>query len=93
MKLTTDFTDFLCDTSHELVPVSRQVPVDNRYHDIHSYLFTRYKKKPTGCTIYFQFISIINLYMLRAGLLLIIRKYYSVYTSIGICRAENNGTV
>lgn len=41
---TTDFTDFLCDTSHELVPVSRQVPVDNRFHDIHSYLFTRYNK-------------------------------------------------
>jgi len=27
--------------------------------------------EPTGCTIYFQFISIINLYMFRAGLLLI----------------------
>jgi len=23
--------------------------------------------QPTGCTIYFQFISIINLYMFRAG--------------------------
>jgi len=34
---------------------------------------------PTGCTIYFQFISIINLYMFRAGLLLIIRRYYCVY--------------
>jgi hypothetical protein len=28
------------------------------------------------CTIYFQFISIINIYMFRAGLLLIIRRYY-----------------
>ena len=38
--------------------------------------------EPTGCTIYFQFISIINLYMFRAGLLLIIRRYYSVYTAV-----------
>jgi len=37
------------------------------------------------CTIYFQFISIINLYMFRAGLLLIIRRHIPVYTVIGIC--------
>jgi len=36
------------------------------------------QQEPTGCTIYFQFISIINLYMFRAVLLLIIRRYYSV---------------
>jgi hypothetical protein len=39
--------------------------------------------EPTGCTIYFQFISINDLYMFRAGLLLVIRRYYSVYTEIG----------
>jgi hypothetical protein len=32
------------------------------------------QKEPTGCTIYFQFISVINLYMFRGGLLLIIRR-------------------
>jgi hypothetical protein len=41
--------------------------------------------EPTGCLVYFQFISIIKLYMFRASLLLIIRRYYSVYTAIVIC--------
>ena len=31
-----------------------------------------------------QFISVINLYMFRAGLQLVTRKYFSVYTAIGI---------
>jgi hypothetical protein len=43
--------------------------------------------RPTGCTIYFQFISLINFYMFRAGLLLIIRRYYSVHTTICICHS------
>jgi hypothetical protein len=45
------------------------------------------QKEPTECTICFQFISVINLYTFRADLLLIIRRYNSVYTTIGICHA------
>jgi hypothetical protein len=33
-----------------------------------------------------SFISINNLYLLPAGLQFIIRRYWSVYTAIGVCR-------
>jgi hypothetical protein len=33
----------------------------------------------------FNYVSIINLCMFRAGLLLIIRRYYSVYAAIVVC--------
>jgi len=43
------------------------------------------RNKNQDALFYSQFISVINLYMFRAGLLLIIRGYVSVYTAIGMC--------
>jgi hypothetical protein len=51
------------------------------------------KNQQDALFTYFQFISIINLYRFRAGLVLIIRRYCSVYPAAGICHAENNGIV
>jgi len=46
------------------------------------------QQEPTECTIYFQFISIINLYMFRVVLLLIISsRCYSVHTAFSKFRA------
>ena len=49
----------------------------NVFLTVHRDISVQYE--PTGCTDYFQFIAIINLYIFQAGLLLIIRRYYCVY--------------
>jgi len=44
-------------------------------------------KNQQDALFYSQFILTINLYMSRAGLLLINRRYFSVNTTIVMCRA------
>ena len=41
-------------------------------------------KNQQDALFYSQFISVMNLYKFRAGLLLIIRRYFSVYTATGM---------
>ena len=54
---------------------------------VHRDISVRYERR--GCTLYIQIISIINNYMFRVGLLLIIRRYFSVHTAIGMCHADD----
>jgi len=42
-------------------------------------------KNQQDALFFSQFISIINLYIFRAGLLLIIRRNFSVYTAVVMC--------
>jgi len=44
-------------------------------------------KNQQDAVFYSQFISTINLYVFRAGLLLVIRRYFSVNTAIDMCHA------
>jgi hypothetical protein len=44
-------------------------------------------KSQQDALFYSQFISKINPYMFQAGLLLIIRRYFTVYTAVGMCYA------
>jgi len=56
------------------------------------YKYLRYKNQQDAL-FYSKFISIINLYMFRAGLLPIIMRYFSVYTAIDLGFDENNQIV
>ena len=44
-------------------------------------------KNQQDALFYSHFISIINLYMFQEGLLLIMRRYFSVYAAVGMCHA------
>ena len=46
-----------------------------------------HNKNQQDALFYSQFISIISPDLFRSGLLLIIGKYYSVYTAVGMCHA------
>jgi hypothetical protein len=42
-------------------------------------------KNQQDALFYSQFISKIDLYMVQAGLLLVISRYFPVYTAVGMC--------
>jgi hypothetical protein len=44
-----------------------------------------YNKDQEHAIITFSFIPVNNLYMFRVGLLVVIRRYDSVYTAVSIC--------
>jgi hypothetical protein len=51
-------------------------------------IFYLRNKNQQDALFYSPFISIINLYMFRPGLPLNIRRYFSVYTAIGMCQRD-----
>jgi len=52
---------------------------------VHRNISIQYEQ--TGCTIYFQFISVINHYIFRAGLLFIISRYSTpILPTTGQCK-------
>jgi len=52
-------------------------------------LYNPYNMNQLDALFIFQFISIINLYMFRAGILLTISRYCSVCTAVGMCHADD----
>jgi len=46
-----------------------------------------HSKNQQDALFYSQIISVINLYMFQAVVLLIIRRYFSVHTAVDMCHA------